>query len=64
MAQPTHDAGTHQHGRHEGQPPSTLQAAVDRIANVVTADLLVDVGVLLTGIILILIELGYIDRGH
>lgn len=39
-----------------------LQLKVDRLLNVVTADLLVDFGVFLTGVVLVLFESGLVSH--
>lgn len=59
-----HDHGGHQHdGKHRDEARlGHMVAALDRISNVVTADLVVDFGVFLTGITLVVLELGLVDH--
>jgi hypothetical protein len=55
--------GTVRKGRHKDVDRlGHLLSTVDRISNVVTADLVVDFGVFLTGCTLIFLELGFVPH--
>ena len=59
-----HDHGGHQHdGKHKDEERlGHVVAVLDRLSNVVTADLVVDFGVFLTGVTLIILELGLVPH--
>lgn len=54
MDQHQHHTGEHKDNSRLGH----MQRTMDRLSDVVTADLIVDFGVLVTGVILVLLELG------
>lgn len=56
-----HDADVHKH-RDQVPPMHRIQRSLDYLTNVVTADLLVDTGVLITGVLLVLMEMGLIPH--